>query len=561
LGGEPDASIFLGVLSAIEFIDRNAVCSSRGVACIFFSSSLRGRDGGRWSATTLVKPDQYNAKVCEDYFSTLKPGLTSGYYDYQEHYAIEALCKSGSVNLSLLVDGAAADDIAAGDALTSPIRTLRAEFVKAVITSHAFDSPGYDGISISGAIIDDDLNLSKITMNNALQLEDVQFLGNVDFSYSSTTHNLDVSGTFPDFKVLCLKGFQTTSSVFIDNLRYQPDQQLVQKSICADNFDSPSIGLRAFVLAVNLVELSEESRCDRSTIYLEGTHVQGSAEFVRSDLCGISMTGARVSNNVDLLGSRLAFFDFSGSNAEGDLQIGPSRGPPARLPVWLLPFGNPRANLVLSHSSVTVVRVALNNWPNICNIPLKPEQRNVLCTPPRDLKVATCSPGSGKLQDLDDHLISMNKLAEWTGLSDLIFGLDPNSEKVKTTIAADFRFKGFGNSFSCAWDGDRQSDYILNDSTIDENKVELWLASTQYSPAEYQLISDLLVTNGQNIDTKKIGYASKIIETRMDLHSHAWDALIPMLISRWINGYGYYSYLTILWPIFFARSERWYSRG
>src|SRR5271163_4931892 len=69
-------------------------------------------------AAALVTPDQDNAKVCEDYFKKRKPGLPrGGDYDYQEQYTIKALCKSGSANLSLLVDGAVADDIAAGDAL------------------------------------------------------------------------------------------------------------------------------------------------------------------------------------------------------------------------------------------------------------------------------------------------------------------------------------------------------------------------------------------------------------------------------------------------------------
>jgi hypothetical protein len=56
--------------------------------------------------------------------------------------------------------------------------------------------------------------------------------------------------------------------------------------------------------------------------------------------------------------------------------------------------------------------------------------------------------------------------------------------------------------------------------------------------------------NGQSLDAKKIGYASKIIETRIVLHSHAWDA-VTMLISRWINGYGYYQNLVILWAMYY----------
>jgi hypothetical protein len=553
--------------------------------------------------------------VCKDYFDKIKPGLASDTsYDPQEQYTINHLCETRSADLSRfaeqLDEGAAVVGAPPVDARS--VKTLRAEFVKAVINSNEFDAPGYDRISISGAVIDGDLNLAKITINNALALLDVQFLGNVDFSYSSTAHILDISGTFPEAKTLCLKGFQTTASIFINKLHYQPDNQSVQNStsFCTDTSGSPSIGLQGariggqlsirnaiaksidaegaqitgqvliqnstildaidfsaataggfFFLEVNSPnELKEDSQCERSTVFLEGTNVQGSAEFVRSDLCGISMTGAHVSKNVNLLGSRLAFFDFSGSNAEGDLQIGPSRGPPQRLSEWLPAFGTPKANLVLSHSSVVVVRVALNNWPNMCEIGVRPEDRKGKCSSPSGLTIDFCTsqrrPLPSALPDSHDRFMSISKFWEWAGLAELI---SKQKKSKTTTIAADFRFKGFGKPYYCAWgrnalatDRYIQSDYIFDDAAIDENKVELWLASTQYSPAEYQLVSDLLVTNGQNIDAKKIGYTSKIIETRMDFRSHAWGAFIPLIISRWINGYGYYSYLTILWPIFFC---------
>jgi hypothetical protein len=93
----------------------------------------------------------------------------------------------------------------------------------------------------------------------------------------------------------------------------------------------------------------------------------------------------------------------------------------------------------------------------------------------------------------------------------------------------------------------RWSYYVLNDLTIDETEVELWLWSTQYSPAEYQLVSDLLVTNGQSLDAKKIGYESKIIETKLAFEHHAWSVFFTMLLSRWAIGY-----LAILRAIFFC---------
>jgi hypothetical protein len=400
-----------------------------------------GLSGQRATQLVLVKPDQYNVEVCEDYFNKLKPGLASETsYKTQERYTINRLCEARSADLSRLVEeldeGAAAVGAPQVDARS--VNTLRAEFVKAVVESNEFDAPGYDRIAISGFVIDGNLNLAKITINNTLQLENIQFLGNVDFRYSSTAHNLDISGTLPEAKALCLKGFQTTASVFIYNMLFQPDKQPVQDStsFCTDTVGSISIGLQGariggqlsirntaaktidaqnaeitgqvliqnstisevvdfsaataggfyFLEVKSPSELKEDSQCDHSAVYLEGTNVLGSAEFVRSDLCGIVMTGAHVSKNVDLLGLRLALFDFSGSNAEGDLQIGPSRGPPMRVPVWLPPFGNPLVNLVLSHSSVALVRVALNNWPKMCDIGMKPKDRKDKCARPRILK-------------------------------------------------------------------------------------------------------------------------------------------------------------------------------
>ena len=196
----------------------------------------------------------------------------------------------------------------------------------------------------------------------------------------------------------------------------------------------------------------------------------------------------------------------------------PSRRPPGRLPLWLPPFGDPLLNLVLSHSSVTTVRVALNNWPKMCEVGVQPEDRKGKCAPPRNLKVERCTdirrPAPNDLPDREDNLNSVSK-------------------NEPTTIVKDFRFKAFGKPFYCAWDEDaldgdkyRRSDYVLNDFTIDETEVELWLASTQYSPAEYQLISDLLVTNGQGLEATKIGRASKIIETKLAFEHHAWSVFL-----------------------------------
>jgi hypothetical protein len=588
---------------------------------LFFPQSCAGATDANGSATTpvpLVKPDQYNVNECEAYFNKLKPGLASGTPDDQAKYTVNRLCEARTADLSRFAEDEERKAKNGGppvDAIS--VKTLKAEFVKAIVESNEFDAPGYDRISISGAIIKGDLSLAKITINNALVLKDVQFLGNVDFSYSSTMHNLDISGKLPDSTTLCLKGLQTTASIFINKIDSQPldlatavqsfdppsfiasggGAPVQNSTFCTDTTGSPSIGLQGariggqltirdtttktidaegaqitgqvliqnstisdaidfsaataggffFLQVKSPSELSEdeEKPCERSTVYLDVTNVQGSAEFVRSDLCGISMTGAHITKNVDLLGSKLAFFDFSGSNAEGDLQIGPSRGPPPRLPVWLGPIRNSKINLVLNHSSVALVRVALNNWPKLCDIDIRPEDRTDKCARRGIFKVDFCSRIHPLRSDLPDReFISTSKI-------------EP------TTTVADFRFKAFGKPFFCASDldaspnGYNRSDYILDDVDIKENKVELWLSSTQYAPAEYQLISDFLVTNGQSADAKKIGYAGKTIDTRRDFETGAWLAFFIDLLSRGFIGYGYYPYRAIPWAVFFCVIGAW----
>jgi hypothetical protein len=512
-----------------------------------FCADAADTGGSGTAPVPLVKPDQYNVEACIDYFTKLKPGLASGTSDPQEKYTVNHLCEARTADLSQLAEELADRAAEKGDPPVDvkSVKTLKAEFVKAIVESNEFDAPGYDRISISGAIIKGDLNLAKITINNALVLKDVQFLGDVDFSYSSTTHNLDISGTLPESKTLCLKGLQTTASIFINKLDYQPSDpatavqsfdpasfiasgggasiRTAQNSttFCTDTTGSPSIGLQGARIggqltirntSVNWIyaegaqitgqvliqkstisdkgvnfsaataggflflevnspnKLKEDSQCKGSTVFMEGTNVQGSVEFVRSDLCGISMTGAHVLKNVDLLGSKLAFFDFSGSNAEGDLQIGPSRGPPPQLPTWLLAFGTPKTNLVLSHSSVALVRVALNNWPNMCEIGVRSEdpkgrstarramRRRGKCSPPSRLTVDSCTSQErlqpSALPDSDDHFISARTILKCTGLTDLISWLNhlnSKEEKDKSlTIVADFKFKAFGKPFYCA---------------------------------------------------------------------------------------------------------------
>jgi hypothetical protein len=550
------------------------------------------------SAEPPIKPDQYDVKLCEEYFNNLKPGLELGavleggaYYNPQR-YTINLLCEARTADLSQPAEllAAGAMEVGAPPVDVISLKTLKADFVKAVVESNEFDAPGYDRIAISGANIDGDLNLAKITINNALVFKDIKFHGNLDFSYSSTKHNIDISGTLPELKTLCLKGLQTDESIFISNLSYQPDGQPVQQltPFCTDTIGTPSIGLQGariggqlsirnttaksinaegaqiagqvliqkskisgaidfsaaaaggfFFLEVKSPnDLDETAQCDRSSVYLDVTNVQGSAEFVRSDLCGISMTGAHVSKNVDLLGSRLAFFDFSGSNAEGDLQIGPSLGPPPQLPVWLRAFGTPPANLVLSHSSVALVRVALNNWPRMCDIGIKPEDRKDKCAHPLFFLVEFCANPNQRLP------------TDW---GDKFFGIGKIEQ---TTVVADFRFKAFGRPFFCAsaltTNGYQQSDIMFDDVNTDESKMELWLASAKYSPAEYQLISDLLVTNGQSPDAKKIGYAGKIIETQQDLKDGSYLTYLVMLVSHYTIGYGYYLYYAALWGALFC---------
>ena len=68
------------------------------VACSSLFFTYRGAD----ATDALVKPDQYNVKVCLDYFDNLKPGLASGDYYPRERETIQALCEARAVQFSKL---------------------------------------------------------------------------------------------------------------------------------------------------------------------------------------------------------------------------------------------------------------------------------------------------------------------------------------------------------------------------------------------------------------------------------------------------------------------------
>jgi hypothetical protein len=563
-----------------------------------------------------VKPDPYNAKNCRTYFENLKPGMRPGKGDDPwlpaEQKTYQELCEANPVDLSSEKDN-----------------KIRPSFLKALIESNQFDAPGYDRISIKGALITDDLDLSKLDINNTLELTDFEFRGNVDFSYSSSSHNIYISGNIPDYAILCFSGFQTTKSVFLYKFNSNKKQGASNSMSTAtaqqfcDGAVSPGVyfeGARVagelniwnvninqfeavgaqfggqvdvrdseFETGINFSTASAgefvlrgvkiTGSCDNSAVSLDGAAILGYAQFIRSEFdCGISMTGAHVSKDVELLGSTLGYFDFRGSTADGDLQIGPSPkvvGACARVPVWLPRMdekGNRLPNLELSHSSVALVRVALNNWPNMGAVGgLKPQKDG--CVNGDEFSIGLC-PDYPSEKDRPKPLkpagIVGGTLQALGALSELFVGYDvfeslsgARTSDTPTTIVADFRFKAFAKPTFCAFEKyhalnsqDTAStsvrtkplkllDYISDDKTINEVEVERWLASTQYSPSEYQLMYDLLTAEGENSEAKRIAYVGKLIETRSD----AWPAFFMLTLNRWIIGYGYCSYLAVFWAV------------
>jgi hypothetical protein len=570
----------------------------------------------------IVKPDQYNPTSCRKYIEKIKPGWKLAFtgkdqskYQDAEDYVTGALCDALPVDFELRSKTLFAED---DDRTKDDKRTLPAEFIRALVESNEFDTPGYEGISISGAIISGDLILSKIKINNALLLKSVTFQGGLDLSYSSTEHNLEISGFLPRNTGLCLRGFQSTRSVFIHDLRQQPvnfDSKVTCDEKVISSIDLPGARIGgelnisdAVIRSVNAVgvqvagqvQIRESDFYDRANpdinfqgastgalvmrginsrpaleaqtvegclehiVVLDEINIAGYAQFVRSSFCAISMTGARIAKNLDLLGLTLGSFDFTGSTADGDFQIAPSLPPDpsrgsGRLPNWLRhdydqptpTFRAYKPNLVLNHSSVALLRVARNNWPDQ--------------EPGFNFHVASCElPGAirspsqlGLWAEIRTMLSMLWELAqtpwEWA------VGRPPTAEKYPT-IVADFRFKSFAKPSFCAFENrtEYRLDSISNPIKLNETEIEGWLGSTQYSPAEYQLMYDLLISNGQSSDARRIGYVGKMLESYEFRRAYGSGSLIsiPVFIlsslPRWFIGYGYYSYLAIFWAALFC---------
>jgi hypothetical protein len=654
------------VIGILEIYPAHSVAENTGAIQEVLAAKVQGTANSP-SDKYLIRPDQYDPKGCEKYFENLKPGLISSaadaadkaVYTYPEQETIRALCDARTADLTY-------DD---PEANNDENRTLPAAFVKAIIESNEFDTPGYDSISISGAIIDGDLILSKIKINNALHLNDITFLGGVDLSYSSTEHNLDISGLLPDSAMLCLRGFQSTRSMFITHLRLfrqvgptqiHCDEKVInsidlpgariggelniddvnlgsvnavgaqiagqvqiQESRFSGIDQSPDLNFQGasagefIIRGVNVSTVDEQTtaeRCLEHRVDLDGINILGYAQFVRSDFCGISLTGAHVGRNLDLLGLTLGFFDFTGSNADGDLQIAPSlpyrpTKQAARLPKWLghatsdrgmalhkvhfaeqrhargapgrptrllasdaAPSPSPvyQPNLVLSHSSIALLRVAFENWPFLSRAPGLPPGMN--CEPRSDCMVTNCETSAIAPPSLPgENPGPLAMFSEWT------LGYPGTIKENYPTIVADFRFKSFGKPTFCAFynsndtDEDknlansekkpkRRRDHISDDLTrIKVGDVRLWLVSTQYSPAEYQLIYDLLTANGQSSDARTIGYLGKLIETRLEYNNAVEDgdfsslpAFVLNLLARLSIGYGYCSYVAMIWVAFLS---------
>jgi hypothetical protein len=235
-----------------------------------------------------IGPNQFDPIECLAYLNKLKPGLINpSTFTYAEQSAIKILCDARAADLKLSFSGPQADKRAYDQR-----RTLSAEFVKALIESNQFDTPGYGRISISGAIITGDLKLSRIKINNSIRLVDITFGGGLDLSYSSTDHNLEISGSLPKTAGLCLRGFQSTRSVFIHDLQ---------------QYDSPS-------------ELKSQINCDEkmiSSIDLPGARIGGELNISSADVRSINAVGVQVTGQVQIQDSDLADSDNPDLNFQG----------------------------------------------------------------------------------------------------------------------------------------------------------------------------------------------------------------------------------------------------
>jgi hypothetical protein len=184
-----------------------------------------------------IKPEPYSPDLCLQYFHGLKvvppdlqrdpPGKhASDLGKYED--VLRALCASSTYNPP-----------------DREPRVLDGWFLREILESNEFDAPFYDKITIKNVRIKDAIDLSRIHVYNNLELN-IIFEGIVDFSYSSTEHNIDFRGSVFG-KGICLKGFSSRQSIFFGQGNSTKERQVnltgfEEPRVCNEDSTGPDTG-------------------------------------------------------------------------------------------------------------------------------------------------------------------------------------------------------------------------------------------------------------------------------------------------------------------------------
>lgn len=468
--------------------------------------------------------------------------------------------------------------------ISTPVfnNTIYARIIRAIFESNQFDAPGYEYITIKGGTIHGPLKLSGRHLRNTVSIIGTTFTDAVDLSYASTEHNFDLSGSI-FLSSLNFKGFSSTKSIFLSNASTIIDYSTniprragdvsfnlsrVDGGIYIWGVDAASISavgaqvgqlffhnskvvnldleaLQSSSLEVDGVIVGEpppsleekhavadgktpRKRVCKDFTNIDSIRITGAVHLDRSSFgCGVSMTAAHVGGEVSLRGAYMGKFDFSGSRADGDLEIGPLK---AGEQWYKFDWDQDLGMIILSHSSVNSVRVAFNMWPGA-------KRSKELGTGPIFFGHCADMPSTGRSSE-------DGKKLTW---KDFVLGLwDEVENKDRKIILGDFSFKTIAPPYYCL-----STDIVADGLRLPFSYVAQWLVSAKFSPQEFEYVQGLFRINGQEAEGRQLGFLQKEIENARDYNEGSYFSGVALTLSRLTIGYGYYTQVSIIWALGF----------
>jgi hypothetical protein len=545
------------------------------------SPTAPGHWGNAPGQSPVVSPSPYSPGGCKAYFKNLKRGLLphGGDWTDPEKKVLDVLC----------------DGVRYIRSPEEKLVVLTSTFIQALVESNQFDAPGYAGISIDGVDISENLQLVRLQINNTVSITHSKFLGTVDLGYTSTTHNLDFTGS-SFLKRLCLTGFSSTQSVFIsdshrsnlseDSLkgdsseRYDCYQTTDARSYISLNFaridglvsikavDGLSEGVKGVALSAVSARIGQFLRIEDSNFQsidlqglsggeldivntkvgsldcddtgsLDGIRIAGAVTLSRSSfLCGLTMSGAQIGSGLSLLGTEISSFDLTGTKISGDLEIGPfKKDGKVQLVKWprgsYYKEGTPQ--VILAHASVNVLRAALQSWPGL---DVQDDSQNrysvspCILLPKNEVKLSA-------IQSMVNLIgLTASALGDWFRFGTAIRS-DPRF------VINDFQFKAFGPPTFC-----RIGDTTFTETNPKVEDLQTWLTAAQFSPSEFEWVQGLLFSSGQPNKARRLAFLkSSITEGLSWTQIGNWPIAASQAASRLLIGYGYCLYASVIWAI------------